>query len=94
MVGLQTLQSLFLNQEDQSHGMVIKGYHTDNRIVNNSKFMKKLLKNQIKIRFRGPGASHQNGSADLTINILVNMARSMLMHAVLRRPKNTLYTYF
>ena len=31
-------------REDQSHGVVIKGYHTDNGIFNDSEFMEELLK--------------------------------------------------
>ena len=70
--------------------MVIKGYHTDNGIFNSSEFMEELLKNQQKIRFIGAGASHQNGSAERAIKKVVTMARTMLMHAALRCPEDTL----
>ena len=45
--------------EYQSHGVAIKGYHTDNEILNTSEFMEKMLKRQQQIRFSGDGASHQ-----------------------------------
>ena len=51
-------ETLTFDREDQSQGVVIKGYHTDNGIVNASEFMEELLKNQQKIRFSGAGISH------------------------------------
>ena len=72
--------------------MVIKGYHTDNGMFNSSDFMEELLDNQKKIRFNGDGASHKNGSPYCTIKTLVNMTRTMLMHAVLICPENTFST--
>ena len=54
---------LTFEREAQSQGVVIKVYHTNNRIFNSSEFMDELLKNQKKIRFSGAGASHQNGSS-------------------------------
>ena len=54
---------LTFDRGDQSQGVVIKGYQTDNSIFYASYFMEVLLKNQQKIRFSGAGASHQNGAA-------------------------------
>ena len=71
---------------------MIKGYYTDNGIFNSSEFMEELLKNQQKIRFFGAGASHQNGAAERAIKTVVTMERTMLMHAVLRCPEDTLST--
>ena len=45
--------------EYQSHGVAIKGYHTDNEIFNTSEFMEKTLKRQQQIRFSGDGASNK-----------------------------------
>ena len=42
--------------ETKSQGVVIKGYHTDNGILNASEFMEDLLKKHQKIRFSGAGA--------------------------------------
>ena len=58
---------------------MIKGYHTDNGILNTY-----LLKKKKNIRFSGSGALHQNGAAECAIKTVVTMARAMLMHAVLR----------
>ena len=71
---------------------MIKGYHTDNGIFNPSEFMEELLKKQQKIRFSGSGASHQNGAAERAIKPVVTMERTMLMHAALRCPEDTLST--
>ena len=71
---------------------MIKGYHTDNGILNSSYFIEELLKKQQKIRFTGASASHQNGEAECAIKTVVTMARTMLMHAALRCPEDTLST--
>ena len=63
---------------------MIKGYHTDNGIFNDSAFMEELLKKQQKIRLSGAGASHQNGSAERATKTVVTMERTMLMHDALR----------
>ena len=54
--------------------------------------MEELLKNQQNIRFIGGGASHQNGAEERAIKTVVTMARTMLMHAALRCPEDTLPT--
>ena len=74
-------------REDQSQGVVIKGYHTDNGIFNASEFMDELLKKQQKIRFSGAGASHKNGTSERAINTLVIMERTIFMHSELRCPE-------
>ena len=83
---------LTFEREAQSQGVLIKGYHTDNGIFNYSEFMEELLKKQQKIRFSGAGASHQNGAAERAIKTVVTMERTMLMHAELRCPEDTLST--
>ena len=67
--------------------MVIKGYHTDNRVFNASEFMEKLLKKQQNIKLSGAGNSHQNGAAERPIKKVVTMARTILMHTELRCPE-------
>ena len=71
---------------------MIKGYHTDNGIFNASEFMEELLKKQQKIGFSGAGTSNQNGAAERTIKTVVTMEMTMLMHAALRCPEDTLST--
>ena len=83
---------LNFEREAQSQVMVIKGYHTDNWIFNASEFMEELLKNRQKIRFSGASISHQNGAAERAIKKLVTMAVTILMHAALRCPEDTLST--
>ena len=83
---------LTFEREDQSHGVVIKGYHTDNGIFNFLEFMEKLLKKQKNIRLSGAGASHQNWVAEHDIKTLVDMPSTMLINAALRYPKETLST--
>ena len=70
--------------------MAIKVYHTDNGIFNISKLMEDISKNQKKIRFSGSGASHQNEAVKRTINLLLTMTSTILMHAALRCHKDTL----
>ena len=83
---------LTIDREYKSQGVVIKGYHTGNGIFNSSEFMEELLKKQQKIIFSEAGASHQNGEAERAINTVVTMSRTMLMHAALRCPEDTLST--
>ena len=64
---------LTFEREAQSQVVSIKGYYTNNWILNPLKFTEELLKNQQKIIFSGAGASHQNGSSDQAINIVVTM---------------------
>ena len=54
---------LTFEKEAQIQGVATKGHHTDNGIFNSLEFMDELLKKQLKIRFSGAGASHQNGVA-------------------------------
>ena len=85
-------EKLIFEREAQSQGVLIKGYQIDNGIFNSSEFMEDLLKKQQKIRFSGDGASHQNGVSECAIKTVVTMERTMLMHADLRCPENTLST--
>ena len=58
---------------------MIKIYNTNNGILNTSNFVEDTLKNQKKIRFNGAGASHQNGSTESTVKVVVTMKRIMFM---------------
>ena len=61
-VAIQSTETVKAKQtferEDQSQGVVINGYQTDNGIFNASEFMEELSKKQKKISFSGAGASH------------------------------------
>ena len=56
--------------------------------------MEELLNNQQKVIFSWDGASHQNGSAVQTINMVVDIESTMLIHAAIICPKDTFFTYF
>ena len=81
-----------LERESQIHGVVIKVYHTDNRIFNASYFMEELLKNQQKIMFSGTDASHQNGVVESAKKALVTTEMTILMHTALRCTEDTFPT--
>ena len=83
---------LTFERESHIQGVVIKGYHTGNGIFNSSEFMEELLKNQQNIMFSGAGASYQNGAVEHSINTVVTMSRTMLMHTALICPEETLST--
>ena len=85
---------LTFEREAKIHGVVIKGYHTDNGIFNASELMEELLKNKQTIRFIGNGNSRQNGAADSTVKMLVTIEKIMLMHAAIICTGYTLYTDF
>ena len=89
----ETVQAkISFKREDKSHGLVIKGYHTDNGIFNASDFMEDMLNKQKNVRFMGAGASHQHGGEERTTKIVVTMASTMLMHAALRCPEKKIPT--
>ena len=53
-----------------------------------------MLKNKQKWRFSGAGASHQNGAAEWTINMVVTTESTILMQAGIICHKYTLSTDF
>ena len=75
---------LTFEREDQSQGVAIKQYHTNNGIFNYSDFIEELLKKQQNIRLSGSDALHQNGATERAIKKLVTMEGTMLMQAALR----------
>ena len=81
----------FERAADES-GVVIQSYHTDNGVFKSDKFVTELLKNQQTIRFSGSGAAHQNGVAERAILNVVNMARTMMLHAAMRSADGSLNT--
>ena len=61
-------------------------------IFNDSEFMEDLFEKQQYIRFSEAGASHQKGAVSRAIKIVFTMARTMLMHAVLKCPEEKFST--
>jgi len=70
-----------------TNGVAIQAYHTDNGVFTSNDFMEELLKSKQQIRFSGSGAAHQNGVAERAIQTVVNMARTMMLHAAMRSPE-------
>ena len=54
--------------------------------------MKELFKKHQKIRFIEAGASHQIGASERAIKTVFTMSRTMLMHAAIRCPVDTIST--
>ena len=70
--------------------MVAQAYHKDNRVFTSKEFMQQLLGSNQWIRISGAGTGHQNGVAERGIQTVVNMARTMLLHAALRSPEGVI----
>ena len=68
-------------------GVKIEKYSTNNGVFTSQQFMESLLDNSQQIRFSGAGAAHQNGVAERGIKTIVNMARTMLIHATMHSPE-------
>ena len=71
----------------QDHGAVAQSYLTDNASCFTNDEYTNELKNfgQIK-QFAGVGAHHHNALAERTIQTIMSMARTMMLHAALRWP--------
>ena len=73
-----------------NYGVFVKAYHTDNGVFTSKDFMGHLIERHQNIRFSGAGAAHQNGVAERGIKTVVDMARTMLIHAAMRSPSGTI----
>ena len=74
-------------REAHNAGVVVQSYHTDNGIFGTEEFVNELLDKQQTVRFSGVGAAHQNGVAERSIQTVVYMARTMMLHAAMRAPE-------
>ena len=77
---------LMFEREGFNSGVVVQNYHTDNGVFTSTAFMEQLISAKQDIRFSGSGAAHQNGVAERSIQTVVNMARTMMLHAALHAP--------
>ena len=66
-------------------GVVIKGYHTDNGILNDSEFMEDMLKKNQNIKFNGAGSSHQNVPSRHLSASCINMVLSIVTTVLVAR---------
>ena len=67
-------------------GVQVKGYHADNTPFNAKAFQENLKFQNQTIDFSGVEAHHQNGVAEREILTITNIARTMLLHAILMWP--------
>ena len=54
--------------------------------------MKELIDSQQQVRFSGVSTGHQNGVAERGIQTVVNMARTMMLHAAMKSPEGFIIT--
>ena len=62
----------------------VKFYHTDICVFTAKDFYNELLNEIQVLSLSGEGAGHQNAVTERSIKTVVNMARTMLLHAALR----------
>ncbi|KAL7561547.1 hypothetical protein ACA910_007007 [Epithemia clementina (nom. ined.)] len=67
-------------------GRTIKQYHSNNGIFAKEDWQQHCAEQQQENNFSGVGAHHQIGKAERTIRTIVNMARTMLFHAMIHWP--------
>ena len=73
-------------------GVHVLSYHTDNGIFTSAEVMQELLKSDQTISLSGVEAAHQNGIAEKAIKTVVSMACTMMLHADIRSPEDTITT--
>jgi len=69
-------------------GVLIKMYQLDNGVFLSSEFENVIKRENQTITYSSVGASHQNGVAERAIRAVIEQARTMLIHAVIRNPDN------
>ena len=62
----------------------VKSYHIGNGVFTARDFYNELLNGNQSMTLSDVGAAHQNAVAERAIKTVVNMARTMLLHAALR----------
>jgi hypothetical protein len=64
-------------------GVFVQDYLTDSGAFTSNKFVKRIHETHQLLRFCGKNAHHQNGVAEKYIHNTSNMARSMILHAIM-----------
>jgi hypothetical protein len=77
---------LLFERDAYNVGVILQQFHTDNGVFTSKEFMANLMDADQKVKFSAVGAAHQNGVAERGIQTVVNMARTMMLHAALRSP--------
>jgi GAG-pre-integrase domain len=67
-------------------GVVVQQYQANNGIFRSKDFGNDLTALRQMSTFAGVGAHHQNGVAERSIRTVMNMARTMMLHAAIRWP--------
>jgi hypothetical protein len=73
--------------EMESMGVTVISYHADNGVFTAQEFQSELVSREQLLSLSGVGAHHQNAMAERAIGVVVNMTRTMLLHARLRWTK-------
>ena len=81
---------LLFQRESQKYGLLMNKYHKYNVSFNSEGSMKQFLKSQHKIYLSGTGTPQQNLVAEVAIKIVVNLSRTIMIHASLNSPKVTM----
>ena len=81
---------LRFEQEAAESGVRVSAYHSDNGIYSSNEFMAHLAGKKQPITFSGAGAAHQNAVAEQAIQTVTYMARTLLIHASMRSPEETI----
>ena len=81
---------LKLEREAAESGVRIQSLHTDNGTFSSTEFMAYLASKRQAVTFSGVGAAHQNAVAERAIQTITYMARTMLIHAAMRSPSDTI----
>ena len=74
-------------RELEQHDRKVKHYHADNGVFDSMEFRESVdILNQ-KITFSGVGAHHQNGKVERAIQMVVEKARTVMLHASMHWPE-------
>jgi hypothetical protein len=82
---LQDLENAM--QQDRFTATGVLNYHTDNGVFTAAQFQDQLAENKQGLTLSGVGAHHQNAVAERAIRTVVNLSRTMMLHAKMRWPK-------
>ena len=85
-----SLALLEFERDSFNDGVTVQNYHTDRGVFTSAEVRDKLSRDGQGIRFSGSGAAHMNGVSEAAIGNITRMARTMMLHAVLRSPPDTL----
>ena len=85
-----------LKAYDESHGVNIRNYHSEDGIFRSARWMNHFKDTQQGLTFAGVNYHHQNGRAERRIRSLQDLARCQMIHSQHRWPitiTSNLWTY-